>query len=89
MRGVCKMETTIQRLTKILEENPDSYSGCIGKKISRDSCFEDLGIDSLSRYELAYAAEDEFRISIPDEKVWEFVTLGNVIDYVDEQLKRR
>lgn len=44
---------------------------------------EDLGYDSLDTVEMLMNLEEEFNISIPDEKAMEFKTLGNVADYLD------
>jgi acyl carrier protein len=37
------------------------------EKISIDSTFEELGIDSLDGVNILFALENEFNISIPDE----------------------
>ncbi len=39
------------------------------------------GLDSLSRIDLAVAAEDRFGISIPDEELERFVDIGDLLDY--------
>jgi acyl carrier protein len=48
----------------------------------------DLGIDSLDVYELIYACEEKFGISIPDEKANEFTggTLKDGVNYIHEAL---
>ncbi len=43
---------------------------------------EDLGIDSLDAVEISIALEDSFEISIPQEKVAEFVTVQDIVDYI-------
>jgi acyl carrier protein len=50
--------------------------------IGRDLHLEKLGLDSLSRIDLAVAAEDRFCIAIPDENLERFVTVGDLLDYV-------
>jgi acyl carrier protein len=50
--------------------------------IGRDLHLEKLGLDSLSRIDLAVAAEDRFGIAIPDENLERFVTVGDLLDYV-------
>ena len=50
--------------------------------ISRDLHLEKLGLDSLSKIDLAVAAEDRFGIAIPDENLERFVTVGDLLDYV-------
>jgi acyl carrier protein len=49
---------------------------------SRDLQLEKLGLDSLSKIDLAVAAEDRFGIPIPDEDLERFVTVGDLLDYV-------
>ena len=41
-----------------------------------------LGLDSLSKIDLAVAAEDRFGIAIPDEDLERFVVVGDLLDYV-------
>jgi acyl carrier protein len=56
-------------------------------KIKLDSSFRnDLGADSLDTYELIYAAEEEFGVSIPDQKANEFETVREALDFVKAQL---
>jgi len=51
--------------------------------ISRESRIkEDLGADSLDVVLLLFELENEFDISIPDEKGSGFKTVGDVVDYV-------
>lgn len=43
----------------------------------------ELGFDSLEMVEAARCIEDEFGITIPDEAFHTFVTVQNVIDYIE------
>ncbi len=43
---------------------------------------DDLGIDSLDSVELSMNLEDEFSIQIEEEKLAEFVTVGNIVNYL-------
>lgn len=43
---------------------------------------EDLGIDSLSLIDAAVAAEDAFGVTIPDEDLERFQTVGDVADHI-------
>jgi acyl carrier protein len=38
-------------------------------RVTIDSAFEELGIDSMDAVEILFALENEFDISIPDEEV--------------------
>jgi len=42
----------------------------------------DLDIDSLSRLTIATQAEDQFKVTIPDEEINKFVTVGDLADYI-------
>ena len=46
----------------------------------------DLEYDSLQVMEFTMAVEDEFELSVPDEKAEELMTVGAVVAYVWEQL---
>ena len=55
--------------------------------LSYDTSFaDDLNIDSLDIYELFMTIEKEFRITIPDEDAEKLLTVGMLIDYIDEKL---
>ncbi|MCX5865988.1 MAG: acyl carrier protein [Proteobacteria bacterium] len=43
---------------------------------------EDLGADSLDLVELVMAMEDEFGISIPDDKIEEIKTVRDAVNYI-------
>lgn len=47
----------------------------------------DLGADSLDTVELIMEFEKEFNISIPDEAAEKIVTVGNAIDYLEQNSK--
>jgi acyl carrier protein len=51
-------------------------------QIGRELRLEKLGLDSLSKIDLAVAAEDRFGLSIPDEDLERFVTVGDLLDYI-------
>ena len=47
----------------------------------------DLGADSLDIVELVMALEEEFDIEIPDSDAEKVVTVGDVVDYIKENVK--
>nr|WP_294544236.1 acyl carrier protein [uncultured Rhodopila sp.] len=51
-------------------------------RIDRDLHLDKLGLDSLSKIDLAVAAEDRFGIVIPDEELERFAVVGDLLDYV-------
>ena len=51
------------------------------------SFIDDLGADSLDIVELVMALEEEFDIEIPDSDAEKVVTVGDVVDYIKENVK--
>ena len=48
----------------------------------------DLGARSLDTVELIMALEEEFDIEIPDEKAEKIKTVGEAIDYIEQNAKK-
>lgn len=44
---------------------------------------EDLGADSLDVVEMLMSVEDEFGIEIPDDAIEGLKTIGNVVEYIE------
>jgi acyl carrier protein len=54
-------------------------------QITREHSFvSDLNFDSLESVEFAMDVEDEFEISLPDEEIQNFRTVGDMIDYLQK-----
>ena len=51
------------------------------------SFIDDLGADSLDLVELIMALEEEFGIEIPDTDAEKVVTVGDVVNYIKENVK--
>ena len=51
------------------------------------SFIDDLGADSLDIVELVMAIEEEFDIEIPDSDAEKFVRVGDVVDYIKENVQ--
>ena len=47
------------------------------------SIVNDLEADSLDAVEIIMAIEDEFGIEIPDEDAEKFLTIGNMVEYLE------
>ena len=50
------------------------------------SFIDDLGADSLDLVELIMALEEEFDTEIPDADAEKVVTVGDVVDYIKENV---
>ncbi|MBQ9792876.1 MAG: acyl carrier protein [Clostridia bacterium] len=54
-------------------------------KINENSkIVEDLGADSLDMIEMLMALEEEFNISVPDDKAEGLKTVGDIANFIDE-----
>lgn len=76
---------TIDRVKKIIAEQL-----CISTDDIADDAnvVEDLGADSLDIVELLMTFEDEFKVSIPDEKLEELKTIPQIVKVIDEYTKK-
>jgi len=57
-------------------------------RVSRETTFDDLGPDSLERVEMVMAAEDEFGITIMEERAEDLRTVGDLVDLIEGELTR-
>ncbi len=61
--------------------------GVADTSVEMDSSFiDDLGADSLDIVELVMALEEEFDLEIPDADAEKVVTVGDVVDYIKENV---
>ena len=61
--------------------------GVTETSVTTDASFiDDLGADSLDIVELIMALEEEFDIEIPDSDAEKVVTVGDVVDYIKENV---
>ncbi|MGN0395162.1 MAG: acyl carrier protein [Coprococcus sp.] len=55
------------------------------EKITKDSrLVNDLGLNSLDVVNVVVAFEEEFTIEIPDSKIKELVTVGDIEEYLEK-----
>ncbi len=47
---------------------------------------EDLGADSLDVVEMLMAAYDEFGVEVPDDKIESLKTIGDVVEYIQNEI---
>lgn len=52
-------------------------------EIKRESTFEELGLDSLDGLNLIFELEEEFDLTVPDDKVQEMKTVGEVVEGIE------
>ena len=57
-------------------------------EVKMDSTFvDDLGADSLDVFQIIMGLEEEFDIEIPDGDAEKVVTVGDVVDYIKENVQ--
>ena len=60
--------------------------GISADSITAESTFtDDLGIDSLDMVDMVMTLEDEFDVTIPDDEMETLRTVGDLVNYVEEQ----
>jgi acyl carrier protein len=57
------------------------------EKITADSTFEELGIDSLDGINILFAVENEFNINIPDDAAQNIRSVRDVVDGISKLLE--
>lgn len=56
-------------------------------KFNDDSNIYEIGIDSLDLVDMITEAEDEFKITITDDDLEKFKTVGDVIEGIKKRIK--
>ena len=75
------MASIEERVVDIVSEQ----LGVDKEKISRETSFvNDLGADSLDTVELVMELEEEFDVTIPDDAAEKIQTVGQAIEYVEQ-----
>ena len=65
-------------LSKQLQIDPDTIT-------PNTNIIDDLGADSLDIVEMLMSIEAEFGVTVPDEEVVNFKTVGDVADYLESK----
>ena len=64
--------------------------GVAENSVTEEASFiDDLGADSLDIVELIMALEEEFDIEIPDTDAEKIVTVGDVVDYIKDNVQKK
>ena len=70
-----------EKIRHILSEQLD-----IAEDITMESNIaEDLGADSMDVVDLIMSIEDEFEIEVPDESVENIKTVGDVVNFIENE----
>ena len=73
--------SVFERLQKILAEQFEIDEDDI---TLNSDIVDDLGADSLDVVDLIMAIEDEFEVEIPDEDIENIKTVGDVVNYIND-----
>ena len=77
-------EEVFEKVKAIIIEQLQSAEASVTMEAS---FIDDLGADSLDLVELIMALEEEFDIEIPDADAEKVVTVGDVVDYIRENVQ--
>lgn len=69
---------------KVSSALADQFSVDVSEITMDTNIMEDLEADSLDLVDLVMALEDEFDIEFPEDKIDNFKTVGNVVNYIEE-----
>jgi acyl carrier protein len=72
---------TFEKIRDIIADQLQVDPGKITPEIS---LMKDLEADSLDAVEIIMGIETEFKLEIPDEDAEKFITVENIVKYVDE-----
>ncbi len=76
-------EDVFEKIKEIIVEQ----LGVAETSVTMEASFiDDLGADSLDIVELVMALEEEFDIEIPDADAEKVVTVGDVVEYIKENV---
>jgi acyl carrier protein len=72
-----------QKLTTIVRQEKEIPD----EKMTPETPLAEAGIDSLDALTILFAIEEEFKISIPDDRAKAMKTFGDMIDIVASELR--
>ncbi|MGYP004592178185 len=77
-------EEVFEKVKKIIVEQ----LGATEASVTMEASFiDDLGADSLDIVELVMALEEEFDMEIPDADAEKVVTVGDVVEYIKDNVQ--
>tara|TARA_Y100000768_G_C23714242_1_gene557242 strand:+ start:162 stop:395 length:234 start_codon:yes stop_codon:yes gene_type:complete len=74
------MDNTLDKVVEIVVDKLGVESS---KVTSKAKFIDDLGADSLDTVELIMQFEEEFEIEIPDEDAEKIMSVGQAVDYIN------
>lgn len=80
------MSISQQELERRVVEAVARHVGRSVEDIPIDESFESLGISSMDAFEILFAVEDEFNLSIPDDDAHGMQSVRSLIDALSREL---
>ncbi len=81
------MEIMIMTIDKVKELLAGQLNKPVATIKNDSKIIEDLGADSLDMIEMLMSLEDEFGISVPDDKADTLKTVKDIADFIDANKK--
>jgi acyl carrier protein len=78
-KSMSQREQIEQKVKAILEE-----ANAVEDAKMNDNLYTDLGLDSLDVLELCMECENAFGVTIPDQQISDFTTVGSIVTFIDE-----
>lgn len=75
----------MEKINKVLSQSTTNLKI---DKSNKDKTIKELGLDSLELMEIIVKIEEEFKITLDDEKLIELKTPNDLIELVEETLKK-
>ncbi|WP_353893961.1 acyl carrier protein [Proteinivorax hydrogeniformans] len=69
-----------EKIKGIIEEQLD-----IEEEITKETSFEDMGVDSLDIFQLVVELEEAFEIEIDDSEAASMKTVGDAVEFVEKK----
>lgn len=78
-------QTVAERVIRVFSE----FKKVPPEQIRPETTFEELGFDSLDGLNLIFELEEEFNVSVPDDKVQSMKSVREVVEGMEELTKDR
>ena len=75
-----------KRLRSKLEDIICQITGVDKENITLETDLSQLGVDSFGLLTAICLIEDEYKIALPDEEIFQIKTFGELMDFVDNQV---
>lgn len=80
----CGRRENIMYFEKIAEIIAEKFDIDVNEVKLTTNIFDDLGADSLDIVDMLMMLEDQYNVTIPDEIAMEIKTIGDVVNYIEE-----